>query len=88
MPNYGYIQYIIYGRQHRRRINTEEKAKVVAAVLGAEFIKFLAALAILPRTILKNRMNSFFYFKSSWCNSSHYSNRPVQNSYIARQGIE
>ena len=37
-----------------RRINTEEKAKVVAAGWGAEFIQFLAALAILPRTILKN----------------------------------
>ena len=37
-----------------RRITTEEKAKVVAAGWGAEFIQFLAALAILPRTILKN----------------------------------
>ena len=27
---------------HRRRINTEEKAKVVAAVWGTEFIQFLA----------------------------------------------
>ena len=33
---------------HRRRINTEEKSKVVAAVWETEFIKFLAALAILP----------------------------------------
>ena len=31
---------------HRRRINAEEKTKVVAAVWGAEFIYFLAALAI------------------------------------------
>ena len=30
---------------HRRRINTEEKAKVVAAAWGTEFIQFLAALA-------------------------------------------
>ena len=50
---------------HRRRINTEEKAKVVASVRGAEFIQFLAALAVLPRMILKNRMNSSFSFKSS-----------------------
>ena len=35
------------GTVHRLRINTEEKAKVVAAVWGTEFIKFLAALAIL-----------------------------------------
>ena len=33
--------------------------------LGAEFIQFLAALVILPRTILKNRINSSFSFKSS-----------------------
>ena len=30
---------------HRRRIKTEAKAKVVAAVWGAEFIPFLAVLA-------------------------------------------
>ena len=32
---------------HRRRIKTEEKAKVVASVLGEEFIQLLAALAVL-----------------------------------------
>ena len=35
----------------RRRIKTAEKAKVVAFCLGEEFIQFLAAPAILPRTI-------------------------------------
>ena len=30
---------------HRRRIKTDEKAKVVAAVWGTELIQFLAALA-------------------------------------------
>ena len=39
---YKYIAF-----NHRRRINTEEKTKVVAAVWGTEFIKFPAALAIL-----------------------------------------
>ena len=48
---------------HIRRINTEEKAKVIAAVWGAEFIRFLAELAILPRRILKNRMNASFSLK-------------------------
>ena len=33
--------------EHKRKINTEEKAKVVAAVLGTELIQFLATLAIL-----------------------------------------
>ena len=32
---------------HRRRIKTEAKAKVVAAVWGTTFIQFLAALAVL-----------------------------------------
>ena len=48
-------------------MKTEEKAKVVASVGGGgeQFIKFLAAIAVLPMTILKNRMNSSFSFKSS-----------------------
>ena len=41
---------------HIRRINTEEKAKVVANDWGAEFIKFLAALAILHKDDLKKRI--------------------------------
>ena len=32
---------------HKRRIKTEEKAKVVASVWGEEFIQFLASLAVL-----------------------------------------
>ena len=35
--------------RHRRRIKTEEKAKVVDAVWGTELIQFLAALAILHK---------------------------------------
>ena len=52
-------------RPHGRRIKTEKMAKVVASVWGKKFIQFLAALPILPRTILKNRMNSSFSVKSS-----------------------
>ena len=55
------------GVHHRRRIKTEEKAKVVAA-----------ALAILHQDDLKNRMNSTMQddmksslsFKSSWCKTA------------------
>ena len=65
---------------HRRRIKTEEKAKVVAAVWGAEFTQFLARLAILPRTILENRMNSSFSFKSSWAIHHILQIVSVQNS--------
>ena len=35
----------------RRRIKTEEKAKVGSTVRGTEFIQFLAALAILHYTV-------------------------------------
>ena len=43
---------------HRRRIEREAKAKVVASVWGADFVQFLATLAVLPRSIWKNIMNS------------------------------
>ena len=68
----------------RRRINTEEKAKVVAAVWVTELIQFLAALDILHQDDLKKRINSSYssnspcanQIKSSLCNSSYSSNRP------------
>ena len=67
----------------RRRINTEEKAKVVAAVWVTELIQFLAALDILHQDDLKKRINSSYssnspcanQIKSSLCNSSYSSNR-------------
>ena len=43
-----------------RRIYTEEKAKVVAAVRGTEFNQFLFAQAILHQDDLNNRINSSF----------------------------
>ena len=46
----------VLGLLHRRRIKTEEKAKVVAAVCGEEFIKFLAALAVLNYRMNCTRM--------------------------------
>ena len=87
---------------HKRRIQTEEKAKVVVSVWGEKCFQSLAKLAVLSRTILKNRMNSAFSFKSSWCNSwwihpflsNHpgaiypiIQNRPRQRQ-LARQGIK
>ena len=42
---------------HRIRIYTEEKAKLVAAVWGTEFIQCLAALVNLHQEELKNRLN-------------------------------
>ena len=46
---------------HRRRIYTEEKAKIVAAVWGTEFFQFLAATVILHQNDLKHSLlNSAF----------------------------
>ena len=64
------------GQGHRRRMETEAKTKVVASVWGAKFIPFLAALAVLPRSIWKNGMNSTFSFKST------------EAKQLARQGFE
>ena len=36
---------------HRNRIELEDKTKVVASVWGDKFVKFLAALAVLPWSI-------------------------------------
>ena len=59
----------------RRRMDTEAKAKVVASVWGAEFIQFLAALAVLPRSIWKKRLNSF------------QSSKSTEAKQLAQQGI-
>ena len=39
--------------QNRRRLNTEEKAQVIAAVWGTEFTQFIVALAILNKEDFK-----------------------------------
>ena len=36
---------------HRRRMETEAKAKVVASVWEADFVQFLAGIAVLPLSI-------------------------------------
>ena len=50
---------------HRRRIDTEVEAKVVAAVWGTEFIQFLAALAILHYNYFEEQ-EKFILFYKSW----------------------
>ena len=39
-------------QEHRRRINTEEKTNVVAAVSGTECIKFPTLVAVLHCTVI------------------------------------
>ena len=46
IPPKSYSHSTVIYQDHRRRINTDEKVKVVTAVWGKEFIKFLASLAI------------------------------------------
>ena len=41
----------------------EAKAKVDASVWGAKFVQFLAAPAVLPRSIWKKRLNSTGFFQ-------------------------
>ena len=43
---------------HRRRMETEGKAKVVASVWGAKFVKFLAELAVGQNTMFLENKNS------------------------------
>ena len=76
--------------QTRRRIKTEEKAKVVIAAWGAALIQFLAALAILHQENLKNRMNCTRriwrkgWIKSSWCKmASAARNWIIQRRHLA-----
>ena len=64
------------GLRHRRRMGTEAKAKVVASVWRADFVQFLAAFAVLPQSIWKNRLNSSYFSKST------------ETKLLARQGIE
>ena len=42
---------------HKRKIYTEDKAKVVASVWGTEFIHFLAVLAVLHQDDMNKRVN-------------------------------
>ena len=53
-----FLSLCCHSTHQRRRMELEDKAKVVASFLGAECVQFLAALAVLPRSVGKKRMNS------------------------------
>ena len=57
-------------------MDREAKVKVIASVWGADLVKFLASLAVLPRLVGKNMMNSTV------------SSQPREAKQLARQGIE
>ena len=48
------------------------KTKVVASVCGADFVQFLAALAVLPRSIWKIMMNSTVSSKPAEANLPNF----------------
>ena len=54
----------------------EAKANAVASVWGADFVQFLAALAVLTWSIWKNRMNTTVSYKTT------------EAKQLAWQGIE
>ena len=54
----------------------EAKAKVVASVWGADFVQFLAALAVLSRSVGNKRLNS------------SYSSTSTEAKQLAQQGTE
>ena len=79
LHNYTYIYSrfaMEEGSIHRRSMELEDKAKVVASVWGAEFVQFLAALAVLPWSTWNKRSNSSYFSKST------------EEKQIVRQGIE
>ena len=66
-------------------MKTVEKAKVVASVWVKEFIQFLAPLTVLPRTTLKNGMNSSFSFNHPGGTHPIIQKRPRQNSQRGKE---
>ena len=61
---HAHVDYLVFSEciEHKIRRETEAKAKVVASVWGAKFIQFLAARAVLPRSIWKKRLNTALSF--------------------------
>ena len=52
------INFYSFQGTHRRRMETEAKAKVVASVWGAKLVQFHAALAVLPRLTCKKTLEN------------------------------
>ena len=59
--------YFLMSRMHRRRINTEEKAQVVAACLGDSIYSILCRASYFAPGRLEESDEFILFFKSSWC---------------------
>ena len=66
----------LVARSEATGVKRDAKAKVVASVWGPDYVQFLATLAVLPRSIWNNRMNSTV------------SSNPKEAKHLARQGTE
>ena len=70
---------------HRWRIKSEEKAKVVASVWREECIQVLAALVVLRWAIwIIGRIATGWFERNKWINHI-LQNRPKQNSYSSKK---
>ena len=72
---------------HRRRIKTEEKAKVDASVWEGKLIKFLSELAVLHWTIWIRGWIAPGWFKIKGWIDPILQNRPRKNSYSAARNL-
>ena len=59
----------------------EAKATVVASVWGADFVQFLAALVVLPRSVWKKRLNSPYSVPLS-CQKNGFGNPILKWIYL------
>ena len=66
----------LVARSEAAGVKRDAKAKVVASVWGPDYVQFLATLAVLPRSIWNNRMNSTV------------SSNTKEAKHLARQGTE
>ena len=64
----------------------EDNAKVVVSVWGgggADFVQFLAALAILPQPIWKKKLNSPYSFK--WTEAKQLAQQKIEQNLLLKQ---
>ena len=59
------------GFAHRRRIKTEEKAKVVTAVWGTELIQIYCRASYFAQGLFEQRDHFILFFISLWCISPY-----------------
>ena len=72
---------------HRRRIDTEGKAKVVAPVWGGRICSIPCRASCFVLVVLKETVELNRFFKIDWLNST-VSSKKINAKQLARQGIK